>query len=98
MLRGNEGKGLSSVLELHRVALLGAEINQHLTRDEFPSCNFSESPTAVRAEGAGREFGEGFGVGGGDLASFDIGIQVFAHELTTLKKRDLQEKKKQATG
>ena len=80
MLAGNEGQSLGRVLKLHRVTFFRSEIDRDLPGDEFPGGDFSESPTAVGDEGAGREFLEGFGVGGSDLAGFDVGIQVFAHE------------------
>ena len=73
VFRRDVGEGLRSILELHRVSLLSAEINRDLARDQLPASDLTKSPAAVSAEGPGREFREGFGGGGGDFTGVDVG-------------------------
>jgi len=53
MFRRNMGKGFCRVLELHRMRLLGPEIDRDLSCDQFPTSNLSKSPASMGAEGTG---------------------------------------------
>ena len=74
VFRRDVSEGFRSILELHRVPLLGAEIDRDLARDQLPTGDLAKSPAAMRAECPRREIGEGFGGGGGDFTGVDVGI------------------------
>ncbi len=79
MCSGRDGlERLGGVLELHRVALLRAEIDGQLADQEIDGLHAAEAPAFVVAKAAGQELFEGLARLGGKFAGvngfLDFGI------------------------